>query len=166
MPELPEVETIARGLAKRITGDVIESIWLTGKPKTPKSPAQEIAPAVEHQKIQAIRRVGKHIVFDLDHVAPVPSAGKSQKAKRQSRAPEIEPTKNSSSPQAEANEGARPTHSHFIVHLGMTGRLQVCNPRDEAQKHPHAILNPASARELRFVAPRRFGRLSVSADFE
>jgi len=28
MPELPEVETIARGLAKRVIGDVIESVWL------------------------------------------------------------------------------------------------------------------------------------------
>jgi formamidopyrimidine-DNA glycosylase len=26
MPELPEVETIARGLASRVTGDVIESV--------------------------------------------------------------------------------------------------------------------------------------------
>lgn len=31
MPELPEVETIARGLAKRVTGDVIESVWLGEK---------------------------------------------------------------------------------------------------------------------------------------
>src|SRR5439155_60070 len=28
MPELPEVETIARGLASRVTGDFIESVWL------------------------------------------------------------------------------------------------------------------------------------------
>ena len=31
MPELPEVETIARGLAKRITGDVIESVWVVAE---------------------------------------------------------------------------------------------------------------------------------------
>jgi len=48
MPELPEVETIARGLAKRVTGDVIESVWL-GKKKEPlKSPAAAtIATALE-----------------------------------------------------------------------------------------------------------------------
>jgi len=47
MPELPEVETIARGLARRVTGDVIESVWL-GKKKEPlKSPAAAIATALE-----------------------------------------------------------------------------------------------------------------------
>jgi formamidopyrimidine-DNA glycosylase len=44
----------------------------------------------------------------------------------------------------------------------MTGRLQVCEPRDEVLKHTHAILKLASGRELRFVDPRRFGRLSVA----
>ena len=37
MPELPEVETIARGRAQRITGDVIESVWLGQKPEPLKS---------------------------------------------------------------------------------------------------------------------------------
>lgn len=49
----------------------------------------------------------------------------------------------------------------------MTGRLQICDPKDEIAKHTHAILKLASGRELRFVDPRRFGRLSVAqADFE
>jgi formamidopyrimidine-DNA glycosylase len=48
----------------------------------------------------------------------------------------------------------------------MTGRLQVCEPQAEVEKHTHAILRLASGRELRFVDPRRFGRLSVSADFD
>jgi formamidopyrimidine-DNA glycosylase len=49
----------------------------------------------------------------------------------------------------------------------MTGRLQVCSPNDEIAKHTHAIAKLASGRELRFVDPRRFGRLSVasSGDF-
>jgi formamidopyrimidine-DNA glycosylase len=49
----------------------------------------------------------------------------------------------------------------------MTGRLQVCDPQSEILKHTHAILKLASGRELRFVDPRRFGRLSVavSGDF-
>ena len=48
MPELPEVETIARGLAKRVTGDVIESVWLGQKKEPLKSPAAEIAATLEH----------------------------------------------------------------------------------------------------------------------
>src|SRR5436189_182829 len=43
MPELPEVETIARGLAKRVTGDVIESVWIGSKPEPLKSSARAIA---------------------------------------------------------------------------------------------------------------------------
>jgi formamidopyrimidine-DNA glycosylase len=43
MPELPEVESIARGLDKRIAGDTIESVWLGEKPEPLKSPASDIA---------------------------------------------------------------------------------------------------------------------------
>jgi formamidopyrimidine-DNA glycosylase len=58
--------------------------------------------------------------------------------------------------------------AQWIVHLGMTGRLQVCEPQAEVLKHTHAILKLASGRELRFVDPRRFGRLSVAraGDFD
>src|SRR5437588_1021041 len=74
MPELPEVETIARGLAQRITGDVIESVWLGQKPEPLKSPAREISATIEHTRIATVRRMGKHIVFDLqrENVARVP----------------------------------------------------------------------------------------------
>src|SRR5580698_4995713 len=109
MPELPEVETIARGLASRVSGDVIESIWLGQKPEPLKSPAREIAAALEHSRISTVRRMGKHIVFDLE-------------ANRVHR-------KKPGSAQAQ-----------WIVHLGMTGRLQVCEPQSEVLKHTHAIL--------------------------
>lgn len=127
MPELPEVETIARGLAKRMTGDVIDSVWLGEKKEPLKSPASEIAKTLEGARITAVHRVGKHIVFDLKR--------KTQNA-------------------------------HWIVHLGMTGRLQIFEPKDEIDKHTHAILKLHSGKELRFVDPRRFGRLSVTKSAE
>ena len=65
MPELPEVETIARGLANRVSGDVIESVWLGSKPEPLKSSAAEIVATLESKRIAGVRRVGKHIVFDL-----------------------------------------------------------------------------------------------------
>jgi formamidopyrimidine-DNA glycosylase len=131
MPELPEVETIARGLAKRVTGEVVESVWLGQKKEPLKSPASAIAATLEHRRIAAVRRMGKHIVFDL------------------------------------ADKNLR-TRAQWIVHLGMTGRLQVCEPQSEVVKHTHAILRLSSGRELRFVDPRRFGRLSVAqaGDFD
>jgi formamidopyrimidine-DNA glycosylase len=129
MPELPEVETIVRGLDRRVSGDVIESVWLGRKPEPLKSPAREIAATLEHGRIAAVRRMGKHIVFDLE-----------QDSKQTAQ---------------------------WIVHLGMTGRLQVCEPQADILKHTHAILKLASGKELRFVDPRRFGRLSVAhAGFE
>jgi formamidopyrimidine-DNA glycosylase len=48
----------------------------------------------------------------------------------------------------------------------MTGRMLVCKPGEEIEKHTHAIAKLASGRELRFVDPRRFGRLSVARGFE
>ncbi len=131
MPELPEVETVARGLNQRIAGDVIESVWLGEKPEPLKSPAAEIASALEHRRIVQVRRVGKHIVFDL------------QRSRRKT-----------------SGEVAG-IDAQWIVHLGMTGRLLIASPEIAMAKHTHAVLKLASGKELRFVDPRRFGRLAV-----
>jgi formamidopyrimidine-DNA glycosylase len=50
----------------------------------------------------------------------------------------------------------------------MTGSLRVCEAQSEVARHTHAILRLSSGRELRFVDPRRFGRLSVAkaGDFD
>jgi formamidopyrimidine-DNA glycosylase len=161
MPELPEVETIARGLAKRVSGDVIESVWLGSKPEPLKSPAGEMASILERKHIAGVRRVGKHIVFDLEPngVARAPSPAKTEAGKSGGY---------SRKRACKAGGGARPTqHSaQWIVHLGMTGRMMVCEPQAEMAKHTHAVLRLASGRELRFVDPRRFGRLSVTHGFQ
>ena len=124
MPELPEVETIANGLHKRVAGDRIESVWVGSKPEPLKSSAAEISAALEGAEVQQVRRVGKHIVFDL-------GPGKNSKG------------------------------NQWIVHLGMTGKMLVAAPETEIAKHTHLIAKLGSGRELRFVDPRRFGRLEV-----
>ena len=43
----------------------------------------------------------------------------------------------------------------------MTGRMQVTSPDTEIARHTHAIVKLASGNEVRFVDPRRFGRLAV-----
>jgi len=136
MPELPEVETIARGLASRVTGDFIESVWLGSKPEPLKSSAAEIEATLQSRQIAGVRRMGKHIVFELVG-ARGQRSGKRAGAKAQ-----------------------------WIVHLGMTGSMLVCKPEVEIAKHTHAVVKLASGRELRFVDPRRFGRLSVAREFE
>lgn len=130
MPELPEVETVARGLDKHIAGDAIESVWLGSKPEPLKSSAQEIVAGLESKTISGVRRVGKHIVFDLA-----------------------------------SSDGSPAKNSQWIVHLGMTGSLRISAPDVPIGKHTHAILKLSTGRELRFVDPRRFGRLSVIEKF-
>ncbi len=138
MPELPEVETIARGLAARVTGERIESVWIGSKPEPLLSPAAEIAATLEGARIAGVRRMGKHIVIDLQR----------ERGKRSAR--------NSKPPASIA--------AQWIVHLGMTGRVLVTTPDSEIPKHTHLIARLASGRELRFVDPRRFGRLRVHRD--
>ncbi len=123
MPELPEVETIVRGLDQRVAGDTVESVWIGAKRQPLKSPARVIARTLEGKRIARVRRAGKHIVFELQ--------GKAHAA------------------------------AQWIVHLGMTGRIVVCESAAEVVKHTHLIARLASGRELRFIDPRMFGKLSV-----
>lgn len=66
MPELPEVETVANGLNKRVAGTTIESVWIGEKRQPLKSTARAIAKMLEGARIKLVRRVGKHIVADLE----------------------------------------------------------------------------------------------------
>jgi formamidopyrimidine-DNA glycosylase len=155
VPELPEVETIVRGLDKRVSGDTIESVWIGSKKQPLKSRPGVIAATLEHKRIVRVHRMGKHIVFDLE--------GESQALQTASK-----PKKSRRSP-AEARLAAAgrdhidsPT-AQWIVHLGMTGRMVVSEPAEHPVKHTHLIAKLASGRELRFIDPRMFGKLSVHA---
>ena len=136
MPELPEVETIARGLDKRVAGNVIESVWIGSRKQPLKSSAAVIVSTLEGRKIVRVHRAGKHIVFDLEETA---SPKKDKRALR-----------------------GKP-NAQWIVHLGMTGRLVVSEPASEVVRHTHLIATLGSGRELRFIDPRMFGKLSVHA---
>src|ERR1700678_1759836 len=116
MPELPEVETIARGLAKRITGDVVESVWLGEKPEPLKSPAADIVATLEHSRIAGVRRMGKHIVFDLERGGrALPSADSghalSAKGRGGKQARRGAKSQSPSMALAEAGKSARPTQA-------------------------------------------------------
>jgi len=126
MPELPEVETVARGVHERIRGQQITEVWFSSH-KQPflTAPARQ-ARLLEGCTVLAVHRTGKHIVAELA---------------RGARAAE---------PDAE-----------WVIHLGMTGRLLVCAPGDEVVAHTHMRASLCGGRELRFVDPRRFGRLAV-----
>jgi formamidopyrimidine-DNA glycosylase len=130
MPELPEVETIARGANQRVRGDRIVQVWFCGYPQPFKTPPARQVKGLQGRTILAIHRTGKHIVCELGaaHGGPLD--------------------------ERKANPSAQ-----WIVHLGMTGRLLVTAPDAPLALHTHARLSLASGQELRFVDPRRFGRL-------
>jgi len=127
MPELPEVETIARGVDKRVRGDRIVEVWFSRHPQPFKTPRARQARELAGRKILSVHRTGKHIVCELSS--------------------------------SNAKPGADDATAQWIVHLGMTGRLLVTTPESPVAPHTHARLTLASGRELRFVDPRRFGRL-------
>jgi formamidopyrimidine-DNA glycosylase len=129
MPELPEVETIARGVNAHVRGDRVVEAWFSGAPQTFKTPPVRQAKGLEGRVFLSVQRAGKHIVCEMGPATD----GRARAAA-----------------QADAQ---------WIVHLGMTGRLLVTTPEAPAEKHTHARLRLASGRELRFVDPRRFGRL-------
>jgi formamidopyrimidine-DNA glycosylase len=144
MPELPEVETIARGVDKRVRGDHIVQAWFGSHREPFKTPPSRQAKGLEGRDVLAVHRTGKHIVFDLGPPALNPPGALHHAAARNT-APR---TNETSTPDAQ-----------WIVHLGMTGRLLVTTPDSPVAPHTHARLGLASGRELRFVDPRRFGRL-------
>jgi len=147
MPELPEVETIAAGVHRKLRGDAILSVWFSRYREPFKTAPDEMAAALVNRRIRRVRRVGKHIVFDLD------ARG--------------EATGSATGIGSAASGSSGPAALQWIVHLGMSGRLLVASTGLPVQPHTHAVLHLASGRELRFVDPRRFGRLALAAgDFE
>jgi len=153
VPELPEVETIARGLHRRVAGDAVESVWIGSRPQPLKSPAGLIARTLEGKRIVRVHRAGKHIVVDLEGESRT-SETAGLETKRGKRVGRGQTRQAASLPQSSAQ-------TQWIVHLGMTGRLVVSEPAAEIAKHTHLIAKLASGRELRFIDPRMFGKLSI-----
>lgn len=135
MPELPEVETIARGVDARVRGDCIVEVWFGTHPEPFKTPPARQAEGLHERKIVSVHRTGKHIVLEL--------GGNDRGRIRNKSAHQLDPA----------------ITAQWIVHLGMTGRLLITTPDAPVAIHTHARLRLASGRELRFVDPRRFGRL-------
>jgi formamidopyrimidine-DNA glycosylase len=126
MPELPEVETIARGVHERVCGDRIAQAWFSSHSEPFKTSAARQSKGLAGRIFLSVHRTGKHIVCELG-----PADGAA----------------------------AADASAQWIVHLGMSGRLLVTAPDAPVAAHTHARLGLASGREVRFVDPRRFGRL-------
>jgi formamidopyrimidine-DNA glycosylase len=124
MPELPEVETVARGLQREIAGRRILAVTL-GKTDFIDNPA-EIELHLPARTIERVERYGKFMLLRLSH----PTAD---------------------------------DQSALLVHLGMTGSLMPRAAAEPHAKHTHVIFLLDDGRELRYVDPRRFGRIAFLA---
>src|SRR5690349_20570136 len=69
MPELPEVETIARGLRASLIGRRIEEA-VVSHPAILRTPAGRFVRMLEGAAVGEIRRLGKHIVFKMEKTGP------------------------------------------------------------------------------------------------
>jgi formamidopyrimidine-DNA glycosylase len=127
-----------------VHGDRIVQAWFGTHREPFKTPPSRQAKGLEGRVVLAVHRIGKHIVFELGEPGALPQAGAGKNAAQRNR----EASMNNVQPEAQ-----------WIVHLGMTGRLLVTAPDSPLAPHTHARLTLASGRELRFVDPRRFGRL-------
>lgn len=130
MPELPEVETVARGLQKSVAGRRILSVRL-GKTDFIDDPAA-VEENLPGRQIEAVERYGKFMLLRLS------ARGNA--------------VRDSEDGDAEA--------ASLLVHLGMTGQLAPCAAAQPSAKHTHVWFGLDDGRELRYTDPRRFGRMA------
>jgi formamidopyrimidine-DNA glycosylase len=141
---------------QRVRGDRIVQAWFGKRPQTFKTPRAQQSKGLAGRAILAVHRTGKHIVFEL--------GAWTSEAQQKPTEMAFPPMTSKSAvmdgapAQVSANQ-AEAADAQWIVHLGMTGRLLVTTPDFPLAPHTHARLDLASGRELRFVDPRRFGRL-------
>lgn len=113
MPELPEVETVCRGISPYVKDQKISQViirhWQLRWP-VPKNLPQILM----NQKIISVSRRAKYLLFHL-------------------------------------------SKGILIIHLGMSGRLYLCDSQREIEKHDHIDFILGKNRILRFTDPRRFG---------
>ena len=124
MPELPEVETIRRGLDREVVGKRVKTVQVTGTRTVRRQTKKQFIGRLEGAKITGVDRRGKYLVLKLD------------------------------------------TGELLVVHLRMSGQLLRAQARDETVKHTHVVITFTQGGQLRFVDPRTFGEVFVTAPDE
>lgn len=137
MPELPEVETVKRGLDRVTLNQPIEGgdVLLPRTIAHPVSVADFLA-ALSGVTIARWHRRGKYLLAELSQASGSQGAGEQE------------------------FNSKLPTPSGWLgVHLRMTGQLLWLDRHDPLQKHARVRLFFAQNRELRFVDQRTFGKM-------
>ena len=123
MPELPEVETVVRQLREgnqergaSVIGQTIARVTLRWTRHVARPSPREFARRLSGQKITALTRRGKYLVFHL-------------------------------------------TQGFLLIHLKMSGDLEVVGDQAPFDKHAHTIFHFRAGSQLRFTDTRKFGRV-------
>jgi formamidopyrimidine-DNA glycosylase len=142
MPELPEVETIARDLRGLVAGATILGATCNW-PRTLRSHEPEaFTAAVAGRTIEGVGRRGKQLLVFL---GPRPGAV--------SRA--------GVGAMPEVTDGPDAGPAVMTVHLKMTGQLFVVPAATPSDRHLHLVLQLADGRQIRFRDIRKFGRIGL-----
>ncbi len=138
MPELPEVETIARKLRQgqavepgfppypTLLGRTVTAVWLDW-PRAARPSADALIHTLPGHRIDSISRRGKYLIFGLHSPASV---------------------------------------RHLLIHLKMSGRLHVLDADFPREKHVHFAFSLDNGYELRFNDARKFGRVYLVDDLD
>ena len=126
MPELPEVETVRRGLAPAMEGQIITNAAVN-RPNLRWPFPKNMAARLTGKTVTALRRRSKYILADL-------SSGET-----------------------------------LIIHLGMSGRMQVSgdplgqfhHTHPAPEKHDHVVFDMANGARITFNDARRFGAMDL-----
>jgi formamidopyrimidine-DNA glycosylase len=140
MPELPEVETLVRSLRRHLVGAALGRLWWSRLPLRLGRPPDlaAIRRVSAGGRVADVRRRGKYLVIELHAEPALPGSGQMQRA----GAPVL------------------------VVHLGMSGRLQVVQAAAPRAPHTHLVWKLDGDRQLRFVDPRRFGWVGAARDLD
>lgn len=118
MPELPEVETVVRGLNNKIINRIIFKIQ-TSNHKLRLAYPKNFAEQLINQKIIKVWRRAKYIICQLSNDVCL------------------------------------------IMHLGMSGKINIGVQNDNLPKHTHFTLHLDNGESLYFNDPRRFGLITT-----
>jgi formamidopyrimidine-DNA glycosylase len=140
MPELPEVETVARDLRGLVEGGRIEGARCNWPPTIRSHGPDEFAAAIAGRPIEGVGRRGKQLLVRLGRVADDSDAATVP---------------------ADATAPGGGVPAVMTVHLKMTGQLFVVEPATPADRHVHLVLSLADGREIRFRDIRKFGRIGL-----
>lgn len=138
MPELPEVESVRRGLVQHAAGQRIHSVQTFGNRVIRYAPAG--LQSVIGARIRAVARRGKFLWFELDDAAGS-WAGNASSA-------------------AGAADGCGGPSLALVAHLGMSGQFRVDS---EPERHLRARLLFENGTRLDFIDQRTFGYLAPAA---